>query len=218
MEKKELNHILAAMLILFATTSFLFILKGEWNLVALTAVFSILLISGNILSKKIIANSLDADVEHEIWTVNRYWFKAHQYIEPKIPAGIIFPLFFSIFSLGLFTVPTILTYEATALKRRVAKRFGYYSYIDMSEWHFSLIGAAGIVFCLLFSVILYLLPYNLEYFAILSTLYAFFNLIPISKLDGAQIFYGSRILYTAVGLLTLLFMFFAFITLTVKFI
>ena len=96
------------------------------------------------------------------------------------------------------------------MKRRAAKRFGNYSFTGLTENHIALIGAAGIVFALLLSVVIYFLPFNLEYFAIIAAFYAFFNMIPISKLDGAQIFFGSLTLWVALALIVCVFLFLGF--------
>ena len=99
---------------------------------------------------------------------------------------------------------TILTYNTTALKRRAAKRFGYYSFAEMTDWHNALIGAAGIIVMLLLSFVSYWIP-TLEPLARLAAFYAFFNMIPFSKLDGSQIYFGSRILWYALAIITLIF-------------
>ncbi|MDP3881519.1 MAG: hypothetical protein Q8Q31_01435 [Nanoarchaeota archaeon] len=209
MERSEAPQIIAAMLVLGAIISFPFILKNDLGEVPKAMIFSVAFILIVVLAKKSMANALDSDVEHEIWKVSRYGLKPNWHFDKPILAGIILPIFISLFSLGVAVVPTLLTYETRALKRRAAKRFGHYSYTEMTDWHIALIGAAGIISALVISIILYSTKYNLEYFAIISTLYAFFNMVPISKLDGAQIFYGSRLLWTTLALITALFVIYA---------
>ena len=209
MEKPEVPQIIAAILVLAAIISFSFVLKNDLSDVPKALLFSIAFILVTVLAKKSMANALDADVEHEIWKVSRYGLRPGWRLEKSIPAGIIFPIFISLFSLGTVVVPTLLTYETKALKRRAAKRLGHYSYTEMTDWHIALIGAAGIISALIMSIILYSVKYDLEYFAIVSTLYALFNMLPISKLDGAQIFYGSRLLWITLALITVLFVIYA---------
>ena len=209
MEKSKILHIIAAMLVFAAIISFSFIIKNNSDQVPKAIAFSVIFILVIVLAKKAAANALDADVEHEIWEVSRYGLRAGWHLEKPIPAGIILPIFISIFSLGTLIVLTFLTYETRALKRRAAKRFGFYSYTEMTDWHIALIGAAGIIAALIVSIVLYSVKYNLEYFAIISTLYAFFNMVPFSKLDGAQIFYGSKLLWTTLALVTVLFVIYA---------
>jgi Zn-dependent protease len=80
----------------------------------------------------------------------------------------------------------------------------------MSDFHNALIGAAGIIFTLALAVITYFLPVQLEQLAGLAIGYAFWNMIPVSNLDGTQIFFGSRVLYTTLAVITLVFVLFAF--------
>ena len=103
---------------------------------------------------------LDSSVEHRVWHVFRYGFKAHNHFKSEMPFGVIVPLFFSLFTLGMIKVMTFLTYETHALKHRAAKRFGFYSYTEMTDWHNGLIGAAGIIATLIVSLIGYRLSYK----------------------------------------------------------
>jgi Zn-dependent protease len=159
----------------------------------------------NIAAKKAMAFALDSDVEHETWKWSRYGLKPHQHLEKEVPAGIILAVILSILSLGAVKFMSFLTYETRALKHRAAKRFGYYSYTEMTDWHNGLIGAAGIVAVLILSVVLYFIGGSNDYLWRFAAYYAFWNMIPISKLDGTQIFFGSKILYAAIGIITLIF-------------
>ena len=208
MKQTELSHIIVAILVLALVASFPFIIKQEWENTIMALLFSAIIIIVSISAKKLVAYSLDSDVEHEIWEMSRFGFKKRDYFKKPLPAGIIFPAVLSIISLGLIKFMPILTYETRALKYRAAKRFGFYSYTEVTEWHHALIGAAGIVSVLLITFITYLIPAsNLEYLAKISAYYAFWNLIPISKLDGSQVFFGSRILWTILATITAIFVF-----------
>ncbi len=203
MSTKEYPHILAAIILLSVVAGFSFALQEEWERLAQTFFFSLIIITVNIIAKKLMAFSLDADVEHELLKWQRYGIKAHQRLKKPIPIGIILPLVIAVFSLGLIKLTTFLTYETRALKVRAAKRFGFYSYTEMTDWHNGLIGSAGIVALWILALILYLIPSSgLEYFSKLTIYYAFWNLVPVSKLDGTQIFFGSIILWTALALIT----------------
>jgi Zn-dependent protease len=67
----------------------------------------------------------------------------------------------------------------------------------------------GIIITLLISTIAYIS--NFGYFAKIATLYAFFSLLPISKFDGTQIFFGSRVLYAVLVTITLIYTYYALI-------
>jgi Zn-dependent protease len=210
MKLREFLHVLAAIIIFTAIGSFSFLLTSQWFMLPRVLLFATIIIFVSIFAKKIMASLLDTDVEHEIWNVSRYGIKKHQRLNKEIPGGIIFPLIISLFSLGWIKFAAFLTYEARALKRRAAKRFGFYSFAEITEWHNGLIGAAGIISLFVLAIIAYFLPYGLSYLSKLAIYYAISNLIPISKLDGTQIFFGSKTLWTALALIALIFGAFAF--------
>lgn len=205
----EFKNVLAAIITLTIVISFAFALEGAWSQVIYSLLFATIIIVVHVFSKKIAAHFLDADVTHEIWSFSRYGFKEHQRFKKKLPMGIIISLFFTIFTLGKLKVMTFLTYETRALKIRAAKRHGFYSYAEMTDWHHGLIGAAGIVSLLMLSFICYL-P-GLEYLSRMAAFYAFFNILPVGKLDGSQIFFGSKILWTTLAAITLIFAAYALI-------
>ena len=211
MRSKEFTSIVAAIIILTAVGGFSFALDSNWAMIPLVLLFSAIIIFLFVFSKKLVAYLLDADVEHEIWSIYRYGFKPGWHFERPIPTGIILPLFFSLFSLGVVKLTSVLTYETRALKSRMAKRFGFYSYSEMTDWHNGLIGASGIISLLILAIVASFIPLNVEYLAKLAIFYAFWNLIPISNLDGSQIFFGSRILYSILAVITLIFTVYAVI-------
>lgn len=210
MQKREILQIAAAIIVFAIIIAFYPIILGEFTAIPQAILFSAIIILVSVFSRKLFANSLDAGVEHEIWQWQRFGFKPHYKLNKSIPAGILFPLFFSVFSIGILKIPTLLSYETRALKTRAAKRFGHYSFSEMTDWHNALIGSAGIVSLLLLAVIAYFLPIpGFEYLSRLATYYAFVNLLPISKLDGTQIFFGSRILWTTLAIISAVFLSYA---------
>ena len=207
MKGEEFLHIFIAIITLTAIIS----LSSASIAITKAFIFSLIIITVNISAKKIISFSLDSDVEHRIWSFSQYGFKKHQKFKNPVHMGIILPLILSFLTLGTIKLMSFLTYETKALKRRAAKRFGPYSYTEMTEWHNALIGAGGIVAVLLLSIATYLLPASgLEILSKLSIYYALSNILPISNLDGTQIFFGSRVLYTVLAATTLIFALFAF--------
>ena len=205
MKQRELLHIFAAIIVFTVVGSFSFLIESQWYMISRVLLFSTILIFVSVFSKKLMAYALDADVEHEVWKVSRYGYKQHHKLEKEIPGGIIIPIVFSVFSLGLIKFSSFLTYEARALKRRAAKRFGFYSFAELTEWHNAIIGAAGIISVFIIIIVTYFLPSNFEYLAKLGAYYALSNLIPFSKLDGTQIFFGSRTLWTTLAVIALIF-------------
>ncbi len=205
MGTREFSHVTAAVIIFTAIISFSFIVKHQWENIAIAFFFAIIILGVNIIAKKITAHLLDSDVEHELWQISQYGYVPHEHFKHPAPAGIIAPLLLNVFTLGFIKFPAMLTYETNVLKHRAAKRFGFYSYTEMTDWHTALIGASGILAVLILSVILYFIPSpNIEYFARIAVYYAFVNLIPFSKLDGSQIFFGSRILWSTLAIITVI--------------
>ena len=116
MESKEIMHIGLAFIILTIIISFSNLLKNNFAYLSEAAIYSAIILIVALVSKKLVASMLDSDVEHEIWGMSRFGYKPHHHIDGAIPAGAIFPLILSLFSLGLFKLPAILSYETKALK------------------------------------------------------------------------------------------------------
>jgi len=90
---------------------------------------------------------------------------------------------------------------------RSAKRFGLYTFSEVTEYHLGLIAASGIVINLILAIVGYFVGFPL--FARLNMYYAFFNILPISELDGNKIFFGSKIMWSFLASLVLIGMLFA---------
>ncbi len=212
MKKQEIISILVAILVFSIVLSFRQIVLGNFIYVGTAIIFSASVIFTNIGAKKLAARTLDSDVEHDFWYWQRYGFKPGNYLKKKIPAGVALPLILTAFSLGFLKCMTFLTYETTALRRRAVRRFGFYSFTEMTDWHNSLIGAGGIIALLALSFITYWSPFVLiDGLWKVSAFYAFWNMLPVSRFDGAQIFFGSRVLWTALALITAVFTAYALI-------
>ena len=192
-------HILGAIIVFTAVLALKPFLSGNYELLGFAFISAAVIISTNIYGKKIMANFLDLDVEHRSWEFSQYGIKQHQHLKKPWLIGIFLPLILSVLSMGTIKLATFLTYEASAKKIRAAKRFGYYSYSEMTDWHNAFIGAAGIVTTLIVLVISYLSGF--EPMAKAAALYSFWNMFPVSSLDGTQIFFGSKILWAVLAIL-----------------
>lgn len=212
MKPKEFSNLLSAIVILAIVIGFQFPFDRFLNVENLikSFVFAALIISVGVIARKFAAAKLDCDVEHEIWRWQRFGYKPHHYLKEGLPAGIVLPLFFSIFSLGAVKLLTVLNYYAAPLRRRAARRFGYFSYGELSEYHNGLIGAAGITAMLVLSFVSYFIP-GFSPLAKYAAYYAFWNMLPLSLLDGTQIFFGSRVLWATLALFTIIFTGFAIV-------
>lgn len=211
MDRTEVSHILGAIIILTILISYSQLIIGNISNLGTSLLFAVVIIAVNIGGKKLMANMLDLDVEHRMWTWNQWGMKREQHFEKPMPSGVILPLVFSIITGGVLKLMTLLTYESKAKTVRAAKRFGFYSYTELTDWHNALIGSAGIVATLALALIAYFSSAQTEALAGLAAGYAFCNMLPISNLDGSQIFFGSRVTYATLGILTIVFAVYALI-------
>lgn len=201
MQSKEAIHLTIATLILSLVIAVPELLEGNWLYLIYAVLFGAVIIGTNVLAKKTIARAFDSTIEHEVWNWSRFGFKPEDKTSKPIPVGVIIPLLVSAVSLGMTKVMTLLTYETSAHpsgKRKV----GGYVFSEMTDWHIALFGAIGIGTTATLTVLTYfILPtYDLWRFA---AFYAFWNCIPVSKLDGAQILYGSKVLWTAMMIISI---------------
>lgn len=203
MNVKEISHILLAILALAGTYSIYVTFQGKSAVIPTIVLFAGITIAVSVIGKKVTAHVLDLDVTHEVWFWHRYGLKQHWYLRSGIPLGFLAPLFLSLISLGILKLTPILTYEATPAKHRAAKRFGFYAYSQLTDWHNALLAAGGFLALFALSIIAYFVDYQL--LATMAAYHALSNMIPLSKLDGAQLFFGSRILYTVILIIAVIF-------------
>lgn len=209
MENKELAQIFSAILLMFIVSGAAFAISGKAFSVLQVFVFSFIVVGVPVIAKNIIAFGLDASVEHKTWGVYNFGFGNSQHFKEEQPFGVYIPIIFSVLTLGFLKVMTFLTYETRALKYRAAKRFGFYSYTEITDWHNGLIGASGVIVLWIIAAIGYLPGW--EFLAKMASYYAFWNMIPVSDLDGTQIFFGSRVLWVVMAIITLVFCFYALV-------
>ncbi|RMD67731.1 hypothetical protein D6817_00720 [Candidatus Pacearchaeota archaeon] len=199
--RTEIAHLIVAVIVLFVVFGTQFVYSGNYSALSRAMLFSFFLVLVFAFVRKLVAYFYDASVEHRIWHLERFGFQPKQRFTSPMPLGLIVPFIFTLISLGKAFVVPLLTYETRPLKYRASRRFGYYSFTKMTEWHNALIGASGIVTCFLVAALAYMLNDTLLFK--MSVYYAFWNLIPISKLDGTQIFFGNRILWSALAIIAL---------------
>ncbi len=204
MNQSEFTRLVLAAVILAVIVSFNSIINKDFLIIFPAIITSAVILAANIGSKKLVASFYDADVEHDFWHVHRYGFKPHKHFKRKLPAGVFIPLIATAITLGYLRLMSILSYETCAKKKRAEGKGGFYTFTEVTEWENGLIGAAGIAALLALSFISYWIP-GLELLFKMSALYAFWNIIPFSKLDGMQIFFGSRVLWTALALISAVF-------------
>jgi len=158
----------------------------------------------NIFAKKIMAYYVESEIKIKLWEIERYGVAPHRKMKKPFPAGAFFPIILTAITVGYATWMACLTFDVKPKVYRAAKRFGLYSFSEMTEWHISLIAAAGILANLLFAIIGYLT--NFPEFARWNIYFAAFNMIPFSDIDGSKIFFGSTVLWTFLAAVSLIFL------------
>jgi hypothetical protein len=192
---KEGLHILVAVIIFAFIASFL----ASLQFFLLCLLFSFIAISVNVIAKKITAYYLDCYTEESIWSWQQFGFRKHHRFNFPLPAGIIFPLLFSLASAGFLKFLALLQFDITPATHRVAKRHGFYSWSELTESHIAIVASAGIFFNLVLSTLAYLI--GQDELARLSIYFAFSNIIPISSLDGGKVLFGNKVLWTVLAVL-----------------
>lgn len=178
----------------------------------LIALISIsILILANVFTKKIVAHYLELETEIKLWEFKRWGYKPKQTFKKNFPAGAFFPIISRIIFLPLngFIWMGSLVFNVKAKVYRAAKRHGIYSFSEISEDHLAYIAAAGVFINLILAVLGYLIGFS--EFAKFNIWFAFFNMIPLSNLDGNKIFFGQKILWSFLAILTLIALFYTFL-------
>jgi len=190
LNKKEIIRIL----IVFAILTISISLIQSVKIFLLTGLAILLIIAINIFAKKILAYYLDSEIEIKIWKIQRYGFKPKRKLKKAFPAGIFLPIIISVLSLGNLIWMACFVFDVKPKVYRSAKKHGLYSFSELTEYQIGLIAVAGVLANLCFAVIGYFSGWGL--FAKLNVWYAFFNIIPLSDLDGNKIFFGNLVLWS----------------------
>ena len=197
LNRKEITAIIVATLVIGFVISLLSSLNAFLTISLI--IFVILII--NTLAKKVASYYFDSETEIRLWDLKRtglaYFINILPFSSPHpsrelkkpFPAGIFFPIITTALSFGYINWMASLVFDVKAKTYKAAKRHGLYTFSEMAENQIALIAAAGIVANLLFAIVGYLIGYN--DFSRLSIYYAFFNMLPLSDLDGNKIFFGS---------------------------
>ncbi len=208
LNKREVLSI--ALIIIFLSFSVSLIKTTEIFLQSLLFVSLILMI--NITAKKVAGFYLDSKIEIKLWEIKQYGFAAHKYFKKPFPAGAFLPVLSKIifFPINGLVWMASLVFDVKPKTYKAAKRHGLYSFSEVSENQLAIIAAIGILANLIFAVVGYLVGWS--DFARLNIFYAFFNMIPISNLDGNKIFFGNIILWSFLASITLIGLFYALFT------
>ncbi len=198
--KREMILIPSIILLISFTISLLKSWKAFANV--LLAVF--IIIGANIFIKKVLAHYLDSEIEIKLWKIKRFGYRSGQHFKHPFPAGAFLPIISKVFLFPFksFIWMASLIFDVKAKTYRPAKRHGLYLFSEITEGQIGLIAAAGITINLALAIVGYFLGFPL--FTQLNLYYAFFNMLPISDLDGNKIFFGNLVLWSFLASITLL--------------
>lgn len=198
--KKEIFNLLLSALVLGFVFSFrdwgpgeAFILNiGIINLVRST-VITIVVLSIYLLVNKLVAYRNGCISTYGIWGIERYWFrKKHVFRKPfkSLKIGIILSILLAILSNGYIRFAAIGHTTLTEIRRlQIGK-----AYKHVTGYKTAIIHLSGPLTLVFLATILSSVE-ALSRFVIIAYSVALFSMIPISKLDGAKIFFGSPALY-----------------------
>ena len=139
--------------------------------------------------KKITSYYLATEIEIKLWEWKRWGYKKHQKFSSPLPFGILAPIILKFLFMGLINWMACLTFDVKGKIYKAAKKYGIYSFSEVTEKEMGWIASSGIWANLFFAILGYLIGAPL--FANINIAYAFYNVIPLSSLDGSKIFFGS---------------------------
>jgi len=197
LNKNESVSLLLALIVLAFSNSFFnsaLFLKSLLIFAVILAVY--------VAAKKYAAYYYEAEEETKIWTFKRFGLYERSHFKAPIPVGLILPFVLSLLTFGYVKWFAVTESEVKATAARAAKRHEFYSFSEMTEWHLALISASGIAASLIIAPVAYLL--NFSELARASVYFACFNMLPLGKLDGSRIFFGSLILWSILAVISLI--------------
>jgi len=172
----------------------------------------IVIIVTNTLAKKIAAEYFHIKIETKPWELQRYWFYDKSKFKKPFPVGLILPFILSFFSLGTMNMFTVLQFDyKNNPQKRILKRRGRIRKTDINESDIAFTSAWGLYSLLILSMLMIFLNsffsnIILREIARYSVFYGFWNLIPIGKLDGSRLFFGSYLNWFILAIFYLIFL------------
>jgi hypothetical protein len=194
MEKNEFWNIAIALLVMtfiigfseFTITSFIY-----------GFIMSIILLVIFIFTQKIVADQLGIDIKFRLWSFRRYWLRWQDKFDWDFPAWIVFPLILVVLSDGLLKWTAILTFDSKKAAKKAAKKFE-----EIKEFDLALIASSTIFATLVLALVVKLLGFN--DFASVACWFALLNILPFGNMNGSKIFFGSKILWIFLVVLTII--------------
>lgn len=207
----EIQQFIAASLVI----GFVFSFGAQANLLSWLKEFILATLLGGfalyikVLGQKYAAVSNGAEAKFELWTISRFWFNKASVLKKPVTqfSKVFYNFTFILFSFWLI-LPVLLVFlsngnihflavSTLAVGVTAAHRLGK-KYIQPSEAEIAKIALVGPVLNILFALIvktLFGLSGIAGLFVSINIALAISNMIPLPKLDGGLIFFGSKLLY-----------------------
>lgn len=186
---KELAIILLASIVL----ALCFTYPERINFVSYLLSF-IIILAINFAAKKFFAFNVETDVNISLWSIKHFGLGRSDHFKSWLPM-LWLPILTSLMTFGHFVWMSIIEFDVAPRPERISRRHGLYRFTEVTEWHMALIATAGIFANIVLGIIAYFAGF--EMFTKLSMMFAFWSLIPVSRLDGSRIFFGSKNLWFA---------------------
>jgi len=185
--KKEIIWIILSIIIL----GFIIEFSTEYTLNYTGFIYATIIILTSVLIKNLAADYFYVTIEHTIWEVKHWWWTKRSHFKKPIPFGLILPFFIAFVSIGTIKMMTLLQFNGKPSKKRLLKKRGAVRKSEVNESDFAFISAWASWGLIILAIIASLIHQpELSKYAIY---YGFWNLLPISQLDGAKLFFGSFI-------------------------
>ncbi len=195
LEKKEVGLFALAALVVGYAFSFKELLAGDILTWLKMSGYSFITILASSLACEIAAAKFGFDAEFRLWSIDIRLRKKARFSRSKpwfIPAWLIFPVALILVSWGLKWLIIITWLAVVSFDAVPAARFEK-KFINITEWELALIALAGPMTAIVIAVIAKF--FGLDALSTMSVLYAIFNLLPISELNGIKVFFGSMMLW-----------------------
>jgi Zn-dependent protease len=169
----------------------LFSYNNIYSLPKYIGIFALIVLA-SVFAKKLAGYFVEVDVRTEVWDFRRYGLKESQKFKNPLPIGMILPIILLMFSYGTLKWPAITQTEFKAKITKQIKKRKPWSHVDVRELDIALICFAGIFSSIFIALVSFAFSKEL---ALISLLYAFFNILPLGKLDGIKLFFSSKNIY-----------------------
>ena len=153
-----------------------------------SSVSALLILAVNTAGKKVTAHIYDSYVEIKHWDLTQFGFRKTERFKNPIPVWLFVPLVLVFITAGFIKWLAVTTFDTSAQASRARRAFAH-----VGEWDLAMIAVGGILFNIILAFLGQLT--GATDFARINLMFALYSLIPFSNLDGAKIFFGSRLLW-----------------------